>query len=100
MADNLNADELEVRNNADAKRFEVALDGELAMIEYMIAGKNIIFTHTEVPPAFEGRGIANRMAKVALDYAVEAGYKIQPLCPFVKRYIQRHPEYQPYAWDI
>lgn len=100
MSENLNLDALEVKNNTPAKRFEVELGGEMAMIEYMIAGNNIIFTHTEVPPAFEGKGIANKMAKYALDYAVESGYKIQPLCPFVKLYVQRHPEYQPHAWGF
>src|SRR5262245_1609594 len=87
--------EIEVRNNPEAKRFEVIIDDKIAMVEYMIAGQNIIFTHTEVPPEFEGHGIANRMAYVALEYAKAQGYKVQPLCPFIKAYIQRHPEYLP-----
>lgn len=89
---------LEVKHNPEAKRFEVQLDDQLAVVEYTIAGNNIIFTHTEVPRAFEGKGIANRMVKVALDYAVNAGLQIQPLCPIVKSYVDRHPEYRLHSW--
>ena len=89
---------LEVKHNPEAKRFEIQLGDQFAMVEYMIAGNNMIFTHTEVPREFEGQGIANRMVKFALDYAVNAGHKIQPLCPIVKLYVDRHPEYQVHSW--
>jgi predicted GNAT family acetyltransferase len=85
---------LEVVNNTEAKRFEIQLGDDIARIEYQITGHTITFTHTEVPPAFEGQGIAGKIAKVALEYAKESGYKILPLCPYVKAYIQRHPEYK------
>ena len=94
----MDSNQLEVKHNSEAKRFEVQLGEQIAMVEYYIAGNNIVFTHTEVPRDYEGRGIASRMVKVALDYAVEAGYKIQPLCPVVKLYVERHPEYQPHSW--
>lgn len=94
----MDASTIEVKHNPAEKRFEVQLGDQIAKVEYMLSGNNMIFTHTEVPPAFEGQGIANRMAKFALDYAVEAGHKIQPLCPLVKHYVNRHPEYQKYSW--
>lgn len=90
---------MDIINNQDAMRFEADLGGgKLALIEYMLAGKNIVFTHTEVPPEFEGQGIANQLAYVALEYAQQEGYKIQALCPFVAAYIRKHPEYQPITW--
>jgi uncharacterized protein len=88
----------EVKHNPEESRFEVQLGDQIAIIEYDIAGKNMVFKHTEVPPEFEGQGIASQMAKFALDYAVEAGYKIQPFCPYVKGYVDRHAEYQPHSW--
>lgn len=90
--------QLEVKNNPEAKRFEVVLDDKIALVEYMIAGQNIIFTHTEVPPEFEGMGVANKMAHHVLEYAVSEGYKVQALCPFISAYVQKHPEYQPITW--
>ena len=94
----IDPNQLEIKNNSDESRFEIVIDGKLAMVEYMIAGKNIIFTHTEVPREFEGQGVGNRMAKFVLDYAHEHGYKVQALCPFIAAYVQRHPEYQANTW--
>jgi predicted GNAT family acetyltransferase len=90
----MNTDEIEVVNNEEARRFEVNLNGKVAMIQYLLTKHMIVFSHTEVPPEFEGKGIAGKMAKVALDYARSAGLEVQPLCPFVAGYIRRHPEYQ------
>jgi uncharacterized protein len=95
---NMNTENLEVRHNPERSRFEVRLGDKIAVSEYMLAGNNIIFTHTEVPPEFEGQGIAGKLAKFALDYAVQAGHKIQALCPFIRLYVERHPEYQPHTW--
>jgi predicted GNAT family acetyltransferase len=89
---------LEVRHNPERSRFEIQLGEDLALAEYMLAGSNIIFTHTEVPPAFEGQGIGSQLAKFALDYAVKQGYKIQPLCPFIAAYVRRNSAYQPHVW--
>jgi hypothetical protein len=95
----VDSDAIDVRNNAEANRFEVVLDGKLAMIEYMITGKNITFTHTETPTELEGRGIASAMARVALEYARDQQLKVIPLCPFVAGYIRNHPEYQPLVFQ-
>jgi predicted GNAT family acetyltransferase len=94
----IDLDQLDIQNNPDESRFELVIDGEMAIVEYMIAGKNIIFTHTEVPPQFEGKGIGNRLAKYVLDYAQQHGYKVQALCPFIAAYVRRHPEYQANTW--
>lgn len=86
-----------VRNNTADRRFELMIEGKLSMIGYMMADENttIVFTHTEVPEELEGRGIASRLAKAALEFAKNKELAVLPLCPFVKSYIQRHPEYQP-----
>nr|PZN27600.1 MAG: N-acetyltransferase [Chloroflexota bacterium] len=88
------ADAFEVRDNAAAQRFEVEIEGRLAMITYQRRGNTIVFTHTEVPPELEGRGIASRMARFALESAREQGLRVVARCPFVASYIRRHPEYQ------
>lgn len=83
-----------VTNNSDKKRFEIKVDGYLAVTEYMTPGDKIIFTHTEVPAALEGNGIASLLAKTALEWAKEQGLKVMPLCPYVAGYIKRHPEWK------
>ena len=86
---------LDVKNNPDAERFEVTLDGKTAVAEYRIlADKRIVFTHTEVPPEFKGMGVGNQLAQVGLDYAKAQGYEVEAQCPFIAAYIRKHPEYQ------
>jgi len=83
---------LNVRNNETDGRFEVELDGQLAFAEYRLLASGILFPHTEVPPAFEGRGVGSALVKAALAFARERGEKIMPVCPFVAAYVRRHPE--------
>lgn len=89
-------DPIEVQYNSVASRFEVQLgDGKFAQIAYQMEGDVMIFVHTEVPKEFGGRGIADKMAYAALEYAKAHDLQVMALCPFVKAYIGRHPEYQP-----
>lgn len=81
-------------HNEAASRFELALGDELAVLEYRRTADSMIFTHTGVPPAYEGRGYGGQLARAALDYAHAAGLKIVPLCSFIAAYIRRNPEYQ------
>ena len=82
----------EVRNNEAEHRYELEVDGELAIAEYRLRPGRISFTHTEVPDALEGRGIGKRLVKAALDDARAQGLKVVPICPFVKYYIETHSE--------
>jgi predicted GNAT family acetyltransferase len=59
---------------------------------HLISG-NIVLTHTETDPQFDGRGFASLLAKGALEDGRARGEKVVPLCPFIKAYIKRHPEY-------
>lgn len=90
--------DVSVQHNPEEHRFEVSVGDDIAMVEYQRAGQNIIFTHTEVPPAFEGQGIASKMAYEALEYAKNEGLKVQALCPFVNKYVSEHPEYHSITW--
>jgi predicted GNAT family acetyltransferase len=84
----------QIMHHPEKNRFELELGGDMARIEYMKVGSTLIFTHTEVPEALEGKGIAGAMAKFALEYVKENNLTAAPLCPFVKSYIERHPEYK------
>lgn len=84
--------DVEVTNNAQAHRFEMKLDGQVAFAEYNLVDHGIILPHTLVPEALEGRGVASALAKAALGYARERNLKVIPTCPFMSAYIQKHPE--------
>jgi len=83
-----------VRNNEDAQRYELEAAGALAFAAYQLRGDVVAFTHTEVPAALEGQGIASRLIKGALADVRQRGRKVLALCPFVAGYIDRHPEEQ------
>lgn len=83
-----------VTDNAAQSRYELDADGQRAVLSYERKGGTIYLTHTEVPEALEGQGIGSRIVKHALDQARAAGEKVAPWCPFVRAYIDRHPEYE------
>lgn len=72
--------------NAAEHRFEVAVDGQLAIAEYTMPSASLMrLTHTVVPKALEGRGIAGAHAR-------EHRLKIDPQCPYMRAYMEKHPE--------
>lgn len=88
----------DIRHNEQESRFETTVDGQVAFAEYDMEGDDrIVFTHTIVPEALSGRGIANQLVKHALDHAREKKLTVVPQCTFVAAYLQRHPEYQELA---
>ncbi|MDP1878314.1 MAG: GNAT family N-acetyltransferase [Actinomycetota bacterium] len=76
-------------------RYEATVDGILAgFAQFQLTDDLVIFTHTEVDPAFEGQGIGSALAGFALDDVRATGdRKVRPVCPFIKGWIQRHPDY-------
>jgi predicted GNAT family acetyltransferase len=85
--------ELVIIHNSNKRRFETIIDGNTAFVEYNLFNNGINYTHTEVPKELEGKGIGKALAKFVLDYARENHLKVMPLCPFIKVYIDRNPEY-------
>jgi uncharacterized protein len=87
-------DDLVVTDNRDDERFEAHLDGTLAGVAaYRLSDGRIVFTHTEVDDAFEGKGVGGRLVRGALDDVRGRHLQVVPRCPFVRSFIERHPEY-------
>lgn len=82
----------EPRDNPAERRFELDQDSETAIAAYRLDGGVITFTHTIVPPALEGHGVASRLIAHALEEARARGLKVRAECSFVAAYMQRHPE--------
>ena len=84
-----------VTHEPEKHRFVVVQDGETAELTYRGGTDGqIVFTHTGVPTALEGRGIASALAKTGLEYTRANNLEVVPLCSFVRGYIERKPEYQ------
>jgi uncharacterized protein len=83
-----------VADNLAEARYEVWADGKLvAFTEYELTSDTIIFIHTEVEREYEGHGVGGSLARYALDDARRRGLRVRPLCPFIKGWIERHPDY-------
>ncbi|MGE3250157.1 MAG: GNAT family N-acetyltransferase [Hyphomonadaceae bacterium] len=86
--------QFEVVKNEAAGRYEVRLGDDVAFAEFrMVGSDSILFPHTIVPEAFEGRGIGSLLIRTALAEARAAGLKVMPQCPFFAAYIQKHAEW-------
>ena len=86
--------DIAVENDAAANRFVARVDGQTAELQYERFPDRIVLVHTEVPAALRGRGIADKLAHTALEYARAEHLRVVPRCPFVAAYLRRHPEYQ------
>jgi predicted GNAT family acetyltransferase len=80
-----------VRDDSARQRYELAAGDALAFIDYRRDGRVVIMTHAEVPPALRGRGIGMALVEGALALVRERGETVVPLCPFIERYMRRHP---------
>jgi predicted GNAT family acetyltransferase len=76
------------------QRFNTVVDGVAAHLEYQRSDGVMTITHTIVPPAIGGRGIAGSLVKAALDHARAEGLKVDPRCSYSGAWMHRHPEYQ------
>jgi len=88
--------DVDVTNNEAEQRYEARVDGELAGSAYYdTADDLIVFTHTEVDEAFEGHGVGSALARGALDdVRADGRRKVIARCPFIKGWIDRHPDYR------
>lgn len=88
------ANQPSVAENSARSRYEAMVDGAVAgYAAYRLGERTIIFTHTVVEPAFEGKGIGSRLVRFALDDARARGLKVRPQCPFFAKYIATHAAY-------
>jgi predicted GNAT family acetyltransferase len=92
-------DGLVIDDVRDAERYEARLAAGAAADEPSVAAYHrqgddvLVFTHTEVPRALEGHGVASRLVRAALDDVRARGLRAAPMCPYVFTWLQRHPAY-------
>ena len=84
-----------VINNQQRQQFQLPVGNEIAFLEYRLHEGAIVLMHTEVPDSLGGRGLGTALAAAAFDYARTNQLKVKVYCPFVKKYLDRHPELAP-----
>jgi uncharacterized protein len=83
----------EVVHNQAAQQFELRLGQTVCVLQYRRTEHRLIVLHTEVPPPFEGRGLAARMTRAALEFARAEKLQVEPRCPYTAAFLRKHREY-------
>ena len=84
----------EVQHNVSRARFELRVLGQLSIAQYQMIDGVMWLTHTETPPKLQGRGLAAKVVRAALDHARAHRLQVRPACSYVRTYLRRHPELQ------
>ena len=85
---------VEVADNPDEERYEIRVGGELAgFTQYRPRPAGLALVHTEIDDRFEGQGMGSKLVSRTLDDVRRRGLAVLPICPFVRSYVERHPEY-------
>jgi len=81
-----------IDHDTAAQRFSTWVDGHRSVLDYRLSGDIMTITHTEVPAAIGGRGIAAELMHAALGAARVAGWSVSPACSYAAAYMRRHPD--------
>lgn len=74
-------------------RYEVVIGDQVAVLEYRRQDGQVMLVHTEVPESLRGQGLANLLARRAMEDARRTATRVVVRCPFLTTWLRRHPEY-------
>ena len=84
---------MDIRDVPEASRYEARLGDAIAgWVDYRRMRGRLVAIHTEVLPAFGGRGVGSALVRRVIADARAAGERISPICPLFQAHFQRHPE--------
>jgi predicted GNAT family acetyltransferase len=83
-----------IQLNLEDSRFEIRVDEQRAFLLFRLRGTRLSLIHTEVPPALQHQGLGDALVRAALEYARGHSLRVKVVCPFVAKYLARHPEFQ------
>jgi uncharacterized protein len=93
----IDVNSIPVTNNPAKSRFEIVAGEDIAFLDYELEGDTIRYTHTEVPPALQGKGLGKKLAFAVLDYAQNNNLEVEAICPVVVKAVKENPQYQSFT---
>jgi predicted GNAT family acetyltransferase len=89
------SDTVNIEFNEKNGNFNITTEGrKIALMTFVFAGPDkIIIDHTEVSPAFNGKGLGKKLVEKAVEVAREKNWTIVPLCPFAKKTFDKNPQF-------
>ena len=92
MAEIIIAKEMTPTNGRYVARID-GVEGEAELTFSRTSPTLVIADHTFAPDSMRGMGVAKAMVDRLIADARSEGFKIIPLCPYVKAQYLRHPEW-------
>lgn len=86
-------DSFDIRHEPSQHRFVATVGGIEAVLDYRLEGRCMVITHTNVPEAIGGRGVAAGLTQFAFEHARGEGWQVRPACSYAAGWAERHPEY-------
>lgn len=84
---------MDIVHDTNARQFRVEVDGHRGVVDYTLRDGVMVITHTGVPQAIGGRGIAAELTRAALETARREGWKVRPACSYAAAFLRRHSEF-------
>ena len=89
-----------IEHDRAQQRFFTVVDNAVCELDYTVrdstdapGGKQLTITHTLVPEAVGGRGIAAALVRAAMEHVREQRWTVVPACSYAATWLQRHCEY-------
>lgn len=83
-----------VEHDEPGRRYVLRIDGEqVGELGYSVGADRVVMEHTVVDESRQEKGLGSQLVAFALDDVRSAGRRVVPQCPFVRAYVDRHPEY-------
>jgi predicted GNAT family acetyltransferase len=82
---------MNMTHDQDSHQFSAEVDGVRAVLDYTLTGSVMNITHTGVPTAIGGRGVAAELMRAALATAQERKWSVNPICSYAVAYMKKHP---------
>ncbi len=79
-----------ITNNTSQNRYELSVDGHLAVADYVLEGSNLTINRVFVPEELRGKGVAAKVMEGVVADAKEQGLTIVPICSYAESYMKRH----------
>jgi predicted GNAT family acetyltransferase len=75
-------------------KYTIAVEGKtVGQADFADRGDQRVFYHTEIDPAYGGRGLATILGEEALNEARDEGKRIVPVCSMIGTVPRKHPEF-------
>lgn len=81
-----------VVDEPENSRFVIHVDGTEAELTYRQRAGRLILVHTGVPESLSGQGLAGQLVRTAVERAAREGLTVAPWCPYVRNWLEKHPD--------